>query len=235
MKLVFALTLTLASYAIGAQEIRLEDYSWTLTDVESLGVTKEDLFKKMDRDTIVTKSICANRALMWLYEFKKDHNIDGSKIFLFYTGSRTQFSVRRWWYHVAPIINERGTEFVMDAGFPSIKGPLLVRDWVKKCVGNNNCYEIKAGDHDLAELMYKGAQFPKETFRGRFDCYYAKVPAGFWFPRMVADSILGENVPSEINEQQVYSACLEASTGPIGGVLRQGKKKCREFMARSSM
>ncbi len=232
MKIIIALALAFASYGISAQEVQLEHFPWTLTDIKDRNLTKEELFKKMDRHTIVTKSICANRALMWLYEFKEDHDIDGSKIFLFYTGSRTQFTLRRWWYHVAPIINEGGTEYVMDAGFPSIKGPILVHEWVKKFVGNNNCYEIKAQDKDLAELMYRGAQFPKETYRGKYDCYYVKTPAGHWFPGSVADVILGENVSSEINERNVYSACLEAATNPVGRVLRLGKKKCREFMNR---
>lgn len=224
MKTILTLALAFAAFEVSA--------NWTMTDVSERNVTKEELFQKMDRDTIVTKSICANRAQMWLYEFKKDFDIDGSKIFVFYTGSRTQFSLRRWWYHVAPVINERGEEYVMDAGFPSIRGPLLVKDWIKKFVGNNNCYEIQDGDRDLAELMYKGAQFPKTTFRGSYDCYYKIAPAGHWFPRSVADSMMGKNVPSELDERTVYWACLEASTNPIEGLLRAGKKKCREFMNR---
>lgn len=232
MKIIIFFSL-LFSFSVSAQEIRLENFAWTLTDIAEKEITKEELFTRMDRDTIVTKSICANRALMWLYEFKKDHDIDGGKIFLFYTGSRTRFSVRRWWYHVAPIINEKGTEYVMDAGFPgSIKGPVTVNGWVKNFVGNTNCHEIKTGDHDLAELMYQGQQFPKETFRGKYDCYYVKAPAGHWFPRSVADALLGKEVPEAISEQNVYSACLEASTDPLGGLLRLGKKKCKEFIKR---
>ncbi len=233
MKQLIALAIAAFAFEASAQDLRLTEFPWTLTDIRQQNVTKEELFKEMDRDTIVGSSICANRALMWLYKFKKDHAVDGAKIFVFYTGSRTQFSLRRWWYHVAPIINEAGTEYVMDAGFPgSIKGPVLVENWIKNFVGNNNCYEIKEGDRDLAELMYKGAQFPKETFRGKYDCYYVKAPAGHWFPRSVADSIMGENVSPEINENSVYSACLEASTNPVQGLLRAGKKKCKKFVGR---
>lgn len=233
MKHLIPLVLALAATQSHAQEIQLTEFPWSMTDIRAKNVTKEELFQKMDRDTIVSSSICANRALMWLYKFKKDHDVDGAKIFLFYTGSRSQFTLRRWWYHVAPIVNEAGTEYVMDAGFPgSIKGPVLINTWVKNFVGNNNCYEIKAGDRDLAELMYKGAQFPKETFRGKFDCYYVKAPAGHWFPRYVADAMMGENVSPEIQENTVYSACLEASTNPIEGLLRAGKKKCKKFVGR---
>lgn len=231
MKTILFSIIALLSLNLHAQEIKMDHFPWTLNDVSEKGLTKEELFKQMDRDTIVSSSICANRALMWLYEFKEKHDIDGSKIFVFYTDKKTGFSLRTWWYHVAPIINEKGNEFVMDAGFPgSIKGPVTVDQWLKNFVGSNNCHEISPNDSDLIQMMYEGHQYPQETYRGKFDCYYVKAPAGLWFPGSVANALNGKASHNEIDKDEVYSACREASTSPIGGLLRLGKKKCKKFI-----
>lgn len=232
MKNYLLIAFSMLSFNTFAQDMSMTHFSWTMNDIASLGENKEDLFKKMDRDFMkVGQSICANRALMWLYEFKRDHKIDGSKIFLFYTDRKGQFSHRQWWYHVAPIINEKGEEWVMDAGFASISQPLPVDGWLKHFVGSNNCYEITPQDKDLIALMDEGHQFPEVTFRGKYDCYYAKAPAGAWFPSSVAMGLSGRD-PSigEINQKDVYYSCLEAVTNPIGRLLNSGKKKCKKFI-----
>ncbi len=232
MKFYALLVMTVLSFRANAQDLSMTHFSWTMNDISSLGETKEDLFKNMDRSFMkVGQSICANRALMWLYELKRDHNIDGSKVFLFYTDKKGQSSLRQWWYHVAPIINEKGEEWVMDAGFSSVKSPMSVSNWLKHFVGSNNCYEITPADKDLIALMDQGRQFPETTFRGKYDCYYAKAPAGAWFPSSAAMGLSGRD-PSigEIDKKDVYYSCLEAVTGPLGRLLNSGKKKCKKFM-----
>jgi hypothetical protein len=66
---------------------------------------------------------------------------------------RTPNSVRGvvgWWYHVAPMVNESGRLWVLDAGFPAkIKGAKTAKDWLFDFAGSRNCKEIKAGDNDL--------------------------------------------------------------------------------------
>lgn len=231
MKKLLLMALAILSFEVSAQDVSMEHFNWTMNDVSTAGVTKEELFQKMDRDLIVGQSICANRALMWLYEFKKNFNVDGSKIFVFYTEKKSGLSVRTWWYHVAPIINEKGTEWVMDAGFPgSIKSPVLVDQWINNFVGSNKCYEITPQDTDLIQKMHEGRQFPQETFRGKYDCYYVKATAGHWFPSSVANAMTKNETRVEIDNDEVYSACREAVTTPIGGLLRLGKKKCKKFL-----
>lgn len=229
----------LANFAY-AQDVDLPDYNWSTEDIARKGVTKEILFKYMNRDLIkLGNSICANRALIWLYDFKRNFNIDGSKIFLFYTGKTGEAGAKTWWYHVTPIIVENGKEFAMDAGFSSsIKSPLLVNDWIYKFTGSNNCKEIRANETDLVDRMFRGHVFPETTQYGKFDCYYKKVPAGLWTPSSVAMNLLGVTSSGdpvsferpEISTKDVYSACKEAVTGPIGYALGGGSKKCKKYL-----
>jgi hypothetical protein len=230
----------LFSSVVLAQNVALKDYNWSTDDIALKGVTKEKLFTSMDRDLVkLVDSICSNRALLWLYDFKRQHNIDGSKIFLFYTGKTGEAGAKTWWYHVSPIIVEHGTEWVMDAGFSrNIRKPLLVNDWLKTFTGSTNCKEISANETDLIERMFSGRVFPESTQYGSYDCYYKKVPAGYWTPASVAMNLLGVTANGspitfdrpEINKNEVYAACKEAVTGPLGYVLGNGARKCRKYL-----
>jgi hypothetical protein len=234
-----ALILSLFSSLTLAQSVPLPDYNWSSDDIALKGITKEKLFASMDRDLVkLGNSICSNRALLWLYDFKRNYDIDGSKLFMFYTGKTGDAGAKTWWYHVTPLIAEKGTEYTMDAGFPSIRSPLLVKDWIKKFTGSTNCKEIRANETDLIERMFRGQVFPENTQYGSYDCYYIKAPAGYWTPASVAMGLLGKTANGspisferlEINKNEVYAACKEAVTGPLGMALGMGARKCKKYL-----
>ncbi|MBA2404855.1 MAG: hypothetical protein H0V66_08805, partial [Bdellovibrionales bacterium] len=139
-KLVLALALMTTSAF--AQEVVLGEFNnWKMTDISAKGYTKEALFTKMNRDMIkLGNSICSNRALVWAYDFKRNYNVDAGKLFLFYTKTSGSVGEKDWWYHVTPVINEKGNIFTMDAGFGNtIRTPLSPTDWLKKFTGTGNC------------------------------------------------------------------------------------------------
>ncbi len=218
----------------------LKDYDWRLTDVASKGLTKEDLFSRMDRQFIKTKSsICSNRAHMWANDFKRRHGLDTGKIFLFYTQKKSDLSLRTWWYHVSPVVNENGAIWVLDAGFPGwIKNPLSPQDWLQKFSNSTNCKELQASETDLIELIFKGQTFPHQTAYGTYDCYYKFVPHTLWTPEIVAMNLLGRDASGrpvrverpDIDSNELYQACMEATTGKIGWALGAAKKQCREYV-----
>lgn len=237
MKALF--TLLISSMSLGAAAHSLPDYNYELTDIAQKNLTKEKLFSEMDRDFIkVGQSICSNRAHMWGYDFKRQHDLDTGKIFLFYTKKTGEVGRKTWWYHVAPVLNENNNLFVMDAGFSAIKKPLSTQDWLHSFVGSHNCKEIKAGENELIERMFSGSVFPETTSYGTYDCYYKITPAGYWTPASVASNLLGRDyagnptryVRDEIDTDEVYAACTEAVTSPIGRMFGAGKKKCRKYL-----
>ena len=233
-----ALGLTTSAFA---QNLPLPDYkNYELTDIAAKGLKKETLFSKMNRDLMkLGASICSNRALVWTYDFKRFNNIDSGKIFLFYTKKTGDVGQKTWWYHVAPIVNENGVIYTLDAGFPGdIRGPLAPKDWLKRFTGSTNCKEIKASETDLVERIFDGYTFPETTSYGKYDCYYKYTPAGYWTPSSVAKGLLGvdeEGKPvqysrEEFDTDEVFYACVEAATGPVGRALGGGKKRCEKYL-----
>lgn len=239
-RIALALALGMTT-SVFAQEVVLNEFSnWKMTEISSRGFNKEALYSKMNRSVMKPgASICSNRALVWAYDFKRNQNIDAGKLFLFYTKKTGEVGQKTWWYHVTPVINEKGTIFAMDAGFPGmIKTPLLTNDWLKKFSGSTNCKEIKASDTDLIERMFAGYVFPETTSHGTHDCYYSITPGGFWTPATVAMGLLGKDengrpvnyVRDHIEKDEVLEACLEAATSSIGRVFGSGKKRCEEYL-----
>lgn len=223
-----------------AQDISLPDHPWTLSDISSRDLKSEQLFKGMNRSLVRLKdSICSNRAQVWAYDFKRKQEIDTGKIFLFFTLQNGQYGSQTWWYHVSPVVNESGNVSVLDAGFPHlIDGPLKKEEWFKVFTRQEQCRELRLGENELIEKIYNAEVFPEISSHGKFDCYYHIAPAGYWTPYQLGLNLLGYDedrnpvnfIRSEINEDEVYWACLEASTTPMGWTLGLGRKKCQKYM-----
>ncbi len=235
------LGLLFISFQVAAQEVVIYDFNnWKLTDISKTNTTKEKLFTSMNRDFIkLGGSICSNRALIWAYDFKRFNNVDAGKVFLFYTKKNGEVGRKTWWYHVSPVVNENGSIYTLDAGFPgNIKGPLLTLDWLEKFTGSRNCKEIRATDTDLLKKMFDGYVYPQTTSHGTYDCYYIYAPAAYWTPSSVAKGLLGvdENdvpvhyVREQFNTNELYQACVEAVTSSAGRFFGGGKKRCKDYL-----
>ena len=239
-KLILALAIGATTTSF-AQNISLKNFNnWQLTDIRKLGFNKDVLFSQMDKELIkVGSSICSNRAMVWTYDFKRKQNIDAAKIFMFYTDKKTGIGEITWWYHVAPVINDNGKIVVMDAGFPGyINGPVAVFEWLQSFAHTTRCKEIQANETELIEKMFQGMIFPKTTQYGTYDCYYTFAPAGYWTPTSVAMGLLGVNDKGEpvnysreeIELDEVYQACVEAVTKPLGRILGSGNSRCKKYL-----
>jgi hypothetical protein len=238
----FIVVLLLASFSALAADLKIKDFNWNMTDIASRGLTKEALYSRMDRDFVKPgSSICSNRALMWANDFKQKNNLDTGKIFLFYTKKKGAVSLKTWWYHVAPVINEGGKAWIMDAGFPGwFNQPLTKEEWLLKFTTSTNCKEINSNENELIELIFQGQVFPHESSYGNFDCYYKLAPDAVWTPEILAQSILGTDqrgTPvridySTIDNDQLYQACLEATSSAFGYAFGASKEQCKAYVGR---
>ena len=240
MKLFSFFILLMVSFSAVSQEILLNDYNWFLTDIIQNNLSKEKIFQEMDRSFIKTDSaICSNSAHMWVNDFKKKHDIQSGKIFVFFTKKNSDDGLKTWWYHASPLINENGAIWVLDAGYPySIKGPLSLEGWFSFFAKTTSCKEINFGEIELIEFMFKGQVFPQTTKFGKYECYYKITPYTIWTPTSLAESLLGkdENGRSvkvdwqEINKSELYQACLESTTTKLTYHLNSSKYRCRKYI-----
>ncbi|HLW56697.1 MAG TPA: protein-glutamine glutaminase family protein [Bacteriovoracaceae bacterium] len=246
MKKLFTFSLLAFTTLAYSQDVKLKNFDWTVTDIKSRGLNSKSLFDKLDRKFINLKSsICSNRAHMWAYDLEGKHNIDTAKIFLFYTKESgvNETSLRGWWYHVAPVVSDKGVLTVLDGGFPGfIKSPLTTNEWMEKFSRHPRCKEIQPHETELIERMFVGALYPDVTPYGVHKCYYMITPSPYWTPATIATEILGRDENgrparidrTEINLGELEFACMEATTTKLGRIFGgiSAKEKCEEFISK---
>ncbi len=231
----------LASLPAFAQNVAIPGYRpHRISDLSRLGVTKEQVFRQLDRSFVkINSSICSNRAHMWAWDMLRDYGAETAKIFLFYTDQAGTVGNANWWHHVANVVNERGRLYVVDGGFPGmINGPLAPAEWMEKFAGSRRCRQIRAGEEDLIELMFRGRAFPRQTRYGNADCYYRLTPAGYWTPNTVAENLLGRDasgrpvrlVRDEIDRDELIAACTEATTTRAGRLFTNERERCESYV-----
>ncbi len=203
-----------------AQELQVPFYDGVfVADLAQQGHSKLKIFNKMQERLInQSNSICANRAHMWSYDFMRFFQVDSAKVFIFYTPKTSRAGGDNWWYHVAPVVNEKGIFYAMDRSF--FDSPVTVNTWLESFNGSTKkCYEIKNEDTDLIVRMFNSTAFPEKTAHGKYSCYYKIVPAGIWFPVGIAYDILNTDQSGspilftrneKIPDNEALSACIEA-------------------------
>jgi hypothetical protein len=240
MKLASFFILLLVSFSALSQEIILSDYKWSLTEISELNLSKEKVFQEMDKSFIkIDSAICSNSAHMWANDLKRKYDIQSGKIFVFFTKKNSEDGLKTWWYHASTLINEHGTMWVLDGGYPySIKGPLSIEGWFSFFAKTTTCKEIDSSEIELIELMFKGQVYPQTTKFGKNDCYYKITPHTIWTPTSLAESLLGRDENGrdvkvdwqEINKNELYQACLESTTTKLTYHLNSSKYHCRKYV-----
>jgi hypothetical protein len=225
----------------------IKDFDYQLTDIASKGLRKETLFSTTETSFMdLEKSICANRAHVWGYDLSRFNKINTGKIFFFFGASIWNKDDKHgYMYHVAPYIIENGTEYVMEASYPSeLKAPVTVEEWMENETYNRikatDCLEITAADTDLTEYFYARQNLPEKRGADKQGarCYFRKVPGHYWFPTSIAIHDLkkdedGKKVefdPKAFDLDDVLEACIETASGKIGRFFGGGKAKCKTHL-----
>lgn len=241
MKIIFGLSAILYTSLSFSSSVTLPNFKWGLEDLAEKSVRKEVLFESMKESRVLLNdSICSNRAHVWAFDFYKKFNIAAGKIFLFYTSSNSQIDGINWWYHTAPIVNENSKVWIMDAGFPKrFNKPLAIQEWLKEFTKEDVCKEINFSDTDLIEYMFKQHVYPQKTQHGQYNCYYMLTPGGYWTPSAIAKNLTGHDrngspiqfSRDEMDIDEVYTACIEASSTPWGEMFGSAKRRCSNYVS----
>ncbi|MFT6632433.1 MAG: hypothetical protein ACJAS4_002396 [Bacteriovoracaceae bacterium] len=72
---------------------------------------------------------CFNRALVWSKQMYDRDNVKSMKILIYYTKKYRREIDGKWWFHIAPMIDINGQNFVMDREFTN--KPITDTQWEK--------------------------------------------------------------------------------------------------------
>lgn len=96
------------------------------TDLQSVEKATA-IFKGMINDGDKKRSECFKRAHMWAYDMWSKMDIQSEKLFIFFTQRFQMIDEYDWWFHVAPLVNIAGEDYVMDGTF--FQKPTPIQEW----------------------------------------------------------------------------------------------------------
>jgi hypothetical protein len=111
------------------------------------------------------ESQCFNRAMVWTYEWWRNHEIRSNKIFIFFTRNYIRKYNFEWWFHVAPYVHVlkegKVVERVMDIKYTS--GPLQIPSWTNIFMKNNAKCPVITKYSEYADFPYEYDCFIQRT------------------------------------------------------------------------
>ncbi len=146
------------------------------------------------------ESQCFNRAMIWSYEWWKNHSLKSMKILIFFSRNYIRKYNFDWWFHIAPYIHVmddgKVIERVMDLKYTG--RPHSFRDWTKIFMRNDAECPVISKYSDYADYPYNGDCFIYRTHM------YTYQPADLQMYEAWGYS------KNEFNASEVKAAYLEA-------------------------
>lgn len=105
-----------------------------------------EIFKSLNGNTKMF-SQCFNRAHIWAKQMFDEHQVKSMKILIYYTKKYRKEVSKKWWFHIAPMVDVNGQFYVMDKEFT--RKPVTDANWEKiftKKMGNPS-YRCKKIDN----------------------------------------------------------------------------------------
>lgn len=145
------------------EERELKNYTYIPTTVENMKVAHK--YHRNGRRTHKEETQCFNRAMIWSYEWWKNHSLRSMKIFIFFSRNYIRRYDFEWWFHVAPYIHVmddgKVVERVMDLKYTN--RPLNFRNWTDIFMKNNAECNVITKYSEYADYPYSGECFLQRT------------------------------------------------------------------------
>lgn len=145
-------------------------------------------------------SQCFNRAMVWSYEWWRNHSLKSNKLLIFFTRNYIRRYNFEWWFHIAPYVHvkdgDKVVERVMDVKYS--RGPRTFRQWTDTFMRNKAECPVITRYSEYADYPYTG------------DCFIYRTHMYSYQPADLQMMEAWGYQKSAFNMQEVRGAYLEA-------------------------
>ncbi|MBA2405887.1 MAG: hypothetical protein H0V66_14010 [Bdellovibrionales bacterium] len=110
-------------------------------------------------------SQCFNRAMVWTYEWWRNHSLRSNKLLVYFTRTYIRRYNFEWWFHIAPYVHVKDqgkvVERVMDVKYS--RGPIEFRRWTNIFVNGDVECPVITKFSDYADFPYTGQCYIQRT------------------------------------------------------------------------
>lgn len=125
------------------------------TTIESMAIAKQ-YFKEARYNP--KDSQCFNRAMVWSYEWWRNHSLKSNKILIYFTRTYIRRYNFEWWFHIAPYVHVmhegKVVERAMDRKYSS--NPRTFREWSDIFMQKDPECPVITKFSDYADFPYTG-------------------------------------------------------------------------------
>lgn len=143
---------------IEPSEVSSQKNTFIPTTVESMAVLKRYFSQARYNPK---DSQCFNRAMVWSYEWWRNHSLKSNKVLIFFTRTYIRRYNFEWWFHIAPYVHvmDQGkvVERVLDVKYSS--GPRTFKQWT----------DIFMNKDPECPIIQKFSEYADNPYTG--DCY----------------------------------------------------------------
>lgn len=145
-----------------ARRSNTEKFTYIPTTIASM-----DIVKKYHKEARYNPkdSQCFNRAMVWTYEWWKNHSLKSNKILIYFSRTYIRRYNFEWWFHIAPYVhvmdNGKVVERVLDVKYTN--GPRTFKQWTDIFVNKDPVCPVITKFSDYADYPYTGDCFIQRT------------------------------------------------------------------------
>lgn len=147
---------------LSKQHLLHQPQQYTPTTIASMDVAKK-YFREARYNP--KESQCFNRAMVWSYEWWRDHSLRSQKLLIYFSRTYIRRYNFEWWFHIAPYVhvldNGQVVERVMDVKYS--RGPVEFRRWTNLFMRNDAECRVITKFSDYADYPYTGECYLQRT------------------------------------------------------------------------
>jgi hypothetical protein len=180
--------------------LSLEDPDYVPTTVANMSIAKSYI----SEGKVPTKELtqCFNRAMVWSYEWWRNHSLKTNKVFIFWPKEYVRKYSFKWWFHVSPYVHVLDSDGVVKERVMDVKWlsrPYQFQDWADY----HSSKDVKC---KVVKNYSEYADHPFETDR----CYFIRANMYTWQPADLEMKEAWGYTKGAFNMDEIRAAYLEA-------------------------
>lgn len=183
-------------------ELNLQEINYTPTTVANMKTATEYIREARSRVEREGTTQCFNRAMVWSYEWWKNHSLRSMKMFVFWPKEYVRKYGFKWWFHVTPYVHVMDSDGVVKERALDVKWisrPTAMQDWA-------DYHSVKDVKCRVVEKYSDYADNPFYSDR----CYFMRANMYTWQPADLEMREAWGYTKNLFNMDEVRAAYLEA-------------------------
>jgi len=184
------------------KELALEEINYTPTTVANMKTATEYIREARSRVEREGTTQCFNRAMVWSYEWWKNHSLRSMKMFIFWPKEYVRKYGFKWWFHVTPYVHVLDSDGV-------VKERALDVKWISRPTSMQDWADYHSSKDVKCRVVEKYSDYADNPFYSD-RCYFIRANMYTWQPADLEMNEAWGYIKKAFNMDEVRAAYLEA-------------------------